>query len=141
MTKRYFIAELEYKFKDKEGVPVGLPGTPSDAALMLESNLERPGLKLTATVYERAEDLMAAKVQKGKPGFLVVQEGGSSTEMYAHGFEKLSHAEKYRKDCEKEGSYRTSVPVEIPAHFAGDPAFYAVVEEILKASLDVDYPD
>lgn len=139
MTKRYFIAELELKTKGKSEAV--LPELTGNTALMLKCALGRPGLDVTATVYERVEDLLAAKSQKEKPGFLVVQEGGSSTELYAHGFEKLKHAEKYRMSCKKDGSYRTSVPVEIPPHLVNDPQFYSVVEEILKASLDVDYPE
>jgi hypothetical protein len=83
---------------------------------------------------------------KAKRIYLVVQEGGSSTEIYLHTHDTLKESNADRKDCSKNGAYRTSVPVEVPqaltkvllsdAH--AEYAFYTVVEKVLKASLNLE---
>jgi hypothetical protein len=83
---------------------------------------------------------------KRKKAYLVVQEGGSSTEIYLHAHDTLKDAHLDRKDCRINGAYRTSVPIEVPADLAevllgnalAEAAFYTVVEKVLKASLNLD---
>ena len=48
---------------------------------------------------------------------LVMQQGGSSREFYAHLFDRLAHAKAYRRSCE-EGAYNTSEPLRVPEALA-----------------------
>lgn len=47
--------------------------------------------------------------------FCVVQEGGSSTELYLHVSCFAGDAEAFRKSCANEGAYRTSEVIEAPS--------------------------
>jgi hypothetical protein len=76
-----------------------------------------------------------------KSAFLVIQEGGSSMEMYAHGHDTLEDAEADRFSCRDGGSYRTSEVIEVPETLASHPDFWDIAEQIAKAALDVDYPE
>lgn len=76
---------------------------------------------------------------------LVIQEGGSSTEMYVHAHENLKQARADRRSCAK-AAYRTSELIKVPEalslvlqDFPGAEAeFYRLLEEVLKARLS--YP-
>lgn len=80
---------------------------------------------------------------KSKKLFIVVQEGGSSSEYYIHAHDTLNEANKDRKGC-AEASYRTSKPIEVPTALAkvlleNDPAesaFLEVLETVLRAPLN-----
>ena len=85
------------------------------------------------------EVLPPAGVVKTKSAFVLVQEGGSSTELYLHGWDSQCEAERDRVDCTEQGSYRTSPVVEVPGDLAAHPAFYVVVQSILEASRNLDY--
>lgn len=74
-----------------------------------------------------------------KSVYLVVQEGGSSTELYLHVLPSLRTAESYRRSCAK-GAYRTSSPVEVAAALVGAPGFIPAVEAVLTATLTIEYP-
>jgi len=73
---------------------------------------------------------------------LVIQEGGSSTEMYVHAHENIRQANADRKSCAK-GSYRTSEPIKVPEalsrvlqDFPGaEVEFYQLLETVLTAEL------
>lgn len=54
---------------------------------------------------EDEESLVAMPAQD--VGFLVVQEGGSSSEMYVHGFDTGNEAESYRAEAANRASGRT----------------------------------
>lgn len=71
--------------------------------------------------------------------FVVVQEGGSSTEIYAAAFDTEDDAKAYRDSCE-EGAYRTSKPVPVPRSLADHPGFSNFVHDLLSASINVGYP-
>lgn len=71
--------------------------------------------------------------------YLLVQEGGTSSELYVHAWDTLEDAEQDRIDCAADGAYRTSEIVEAPASLANHPEFFNVVEELLKASCDLEY--
>lgn len=81
---------------------------------------------------------VALQQREAAPFFAYVQEGGSSVEMYLHTFNSEDEAQCGRVEC-SEGSYRTSPVVAVPGQF-GSAAFHAVVEDILKASTNLDYP-
>lgn len=74
-------------------------------------------------------------------GYLVVQEGGSSTEIYTHGFNTEADADAYRASCSNDGSYRTSEPIAVPLSLMDHPAFGQVAEQIAAGAINVDYPE
>lgn len=71
--------------------------------------------------------------------YAVVQEGGSSVEIYLHTFDNRTDAVKGRAEC-ADGAYRTSEVVPVPRALADHPEFDAVVESILQSTLSFDYP-
>lgn len=71
--------------------------------------------------------------------YLVVQEGGSSTEIYCQEFDILSEAQEYRLECER-SAYRTSPIINIPRTLADAPGFSDAVQSALVASLSFEYP-
>lgn len=73
--------------------------------------------------------------------FLVVQEGGSSMELYLHVHDTLEAAEEDRRDCAVDGSYRTSSIVQVPRSLTEHPKFYDIAEQLVRASLTLDYPE
>lgn len=84
------------------------------------------------------EVLIPAKVDPGTV-HIVVQEGGSSTEIYAHAFDNREAAAYHRLSCAS-GSYRTSEVVEISSALADQPGFMDAVSDILRASINFSYP-
>lgn len=68
--------------------------------------------------------------------FLVIQEGGTSSELYVHGFDTLSDAQAFRLSCANKGAYRTSDAVKIPLDIADNDSFWDVIGEILMPSSD-----
>lgn len=72
--------------------------------------------------------------------FLVIQEGGTSDELYAHGFDTRAAARRYRRNCETDGAYRTSEVLEVPRTLMDHPDFMEVAEAIAGASISVDFP-
>lgn len=74
-----------------------------------------------------------------KEVYVLVQEGGSSIELYLHAHETRALAQSDRAACADEGAYRTSPVVEVPASLATHPQFYEVVEQILAASLNLSF--
>lgn len=51
--------------------------------------------------------------------YALIQEGGSSAELYLHVWDTLEDAEQDRLEC-AEASYRTTEPVEVPGGMAWD---------------------
>lgn len=76
----------------------------------------------------------------GEFAYVVVQEGGSSSELYVHIRDTHADAVAHRIDCRDEGSYRTSEVIKVPDSLASHPDFLAIVSQLLKASQSVDYP-
>ncbi len=76
----------------------------------------------------RSIDLGAAL----KPAYVVVQEGGSSEELYVHAHSSAEAAEEDRIDCAEDGAYSTTEVVEIPAVLAAlGETFYETLDEII----------
>ncbi len=75
-----------------------------------------------------------------EPSYLLIQEGGSTGELYVHAHDTREAAEADRVSCADEGSYRTSEIVEVPADLANHPKFYDVVEQLVRAAARLDYP-
>jgi hypothetical protein len=70
--------------------------------------------------------------------FAVLQEGGTSSEIYLLSSRTEAEAQQVRIACAND-SYRTSPPVSIPADLAAHPAFSAVVAQMLAASREFAY--
>lgn len=69
--------------------------------------------------------------------FAVIQEGGTSSELYLSSFTFQEEALDFRRDCTRDGAYRTSSPIEIPAELnALGEMFYSVLDDVLSASTD-----
>jgi hypothetical protein len=73
-----------------------------------------------------------------KMAFLVVQEGGSSTEMYVTGHATLKKAQAHRRSCAR-ASYRTSPPVEVPESLVKTQDFLDSVLRLMQAGLRCEY--
>ena len=52
-------------------------------------------------------------MRKPKTMLVVVQEGGSTGELYAHAFTRRRDADRFRRSCAR-ASYRATEPVEVP---------------------------
>lgn len=81
--------------------------------------------------------------------FMVVQEGGSSFELYPHLFDTCEDAEAYRVDCTKDGGYCTTPTLEVPDILAkalqAEPRLEAEFLSFIQAALlslnDLDMVD
>lgn len=71
------------------------------------------------------------------PAFLVIQEGGSSSEFYAHCLITRAQARKYQDSAWRSGSYRTSNIIEVPTSLADHPDFMEIAVEIARASMNM----
>jgi hypothetical protein len=76
----------------------------------------------------------AATLEEPKPAFVLIQEGGSSAELYVHAWDTRCEAEHDRIDCTRNGAYRTSEIIEVPGALANHPGFYDTVAEFVKAA-------
>ena len=72
--------------------------------------------------------------------YCVVQEGGTSDELYLHSFDNVEDAEEHRHDCADSGSYRTSPVFSIPADLADHPDILEAAQIIDNAICEIDYP-
>jgi hypothetical protein len=65
---------------------------------------------------------------------LVVQQGGSTREMYIHTFDTLGQANKFRKSAWDKGAYSTSEPLTVPV---GIEDYIVEIQSIISAALDL----
>lgn len=73
--------------------------------------------------------------------YVLIQEGGSSAELYLHAHHTFEDAEDDRESCADNGAYRTSSTiVEVPASLANHPAFYEIAEKLLGAVSTLGFP-
>ncbi|MEY2152324.1 hypothetical protein AB7849_15570 [Rhodanobacter sp. 115] len=80
-----------------------------------------------------SEATTATEANAGRPAYLVVQEGGTSGELYVLAGESREEAEDLRAGC-SQASYRTSAVIEVPAVLAAHgETLYELIEEILRA--------
>lgn len=63
----------------------------------------------------------------------VIQEGGSSIELYLSVWDTQEEAEGFRQDCSASGAYRTGEPVELP-----DSTNWDAVELLLQSVATID---
>lgn len=101
-----------------------------------------------ANIVLRAIDSLASR-PAGSPAaapgatriHVLVQEGGSSTELYLHAWDTAEEAGDDRISCARDGAYRTSDVVEVDSSLAAHPEFFSVVEAILGASKNLELVD
>lgn len=67
--------------------------------------------------------------------FVVVQQGGSSLEVYIHASSTRQEAEAFREECEN-GAYETSEIIEVPGALAAHgESLYEVLEAVAEAAI------
>jgi hypothetical protein len=72
--------------------------------------------------------------------FILIQEGGSSQELYLHTHNTMEEAKRDRISC-AEASYSTSPVLEVPKSLADHPDFHAVVESLLGMTFELSEPE
>lgn len=72
--------------------------------------------------------------------YIVIQEGGSSTERYVHIHDSEDSAMADRIDCAS-AAYRTSDIIAVPASLARQEGFLDAVVAVVQATLSFDYPE
>lgn len=73
--------------------------------------------------------------------YVLVQEGGSSNELYVHAHATLIEAEDGRKSC-AEAAYRTSHALEVPPELAAlGEVFYSFLDEFVHLPRQLSYPE
>jgi|GEM_PF-5890821 len=88
----------------------------------------------------QTEDVVATVPIPVKTGrvYLLIQEGGSSMELYVHAWDTYEEAKQDRIDCARDGAYATSEVIDVPASLADHPDFYEVVEDLLRMSHELE---
>lgn len=73
--------------------------------------------------------------------YVLIQEGGSSDELYLHAHTSMAEAEADRQSC-AQGAYRTTPAIAVNGMLAamGEP-FYEAIEAVLSSRDDLDYPE
>jgi hypothetical protein len=74
------------------------------------------------------------------PVFVLIQEGGASSEQYIHAHGSREEAEDDRVSCSEDGAYRTSDILEVPASLADLPGFYELAEQLVTAVATIRSP-
>ncbi|MEX3984320.1 hypothetical protein AB4Y45_35775 [Paraburkholderia sp. EG287A] len=109
-----------FEFSDRDGNPVAIQVRRGGAVIV-------PDILVSPYVEKPSQSV-----------FVVIQEGGTSTELYVQQFDSQDSAHDYRVECWSSGAYRTSPIVEVPRSLADHPAFDDVVQELLKATQEFD---
>lgn len=117
---------IELKLITKEQVPDNDTGALADLVV--------------ATIHSVADAAKAASPSQGT-AWLLVQEGGSSSELYVHAWDTQEEAEDDRVNCARDGAYRTSPVIEADANLTNHRSFYETVEALLGASRELDLVD
>jgi hypothetical protein len=63
--------------------------------------------------------------------FVLIQEGGTSFELYIHAHSSRMDAEDDRVSCETDGAYQTSNILEVPSSLGNLPGFYELAEQLV----------
>ena len=73
--------------------------------------------------------------------YLIVQEGGTTGELYVHTHNNRRSAEKDRVSCAGAG-YRTTPVIRVPRALADTPRFYEILEAVARSVVtDLDYAE
>jgi hypothetical protein len=103
---------------------IALPG-PRDVSIRWKSNAQQPAAD------EASPESMV---------FVLIQEGGSSMELYIHAHGSLGEADEDRLSCETNGAYRTSEIVEVAESLADMEGFYELAAKLVCAVAGVRSP-
>jgi len=87
-----------------------------------------------------ATDAVMPDVADEAKVFVLIQEGGSSAELYIHAHGSRGEAEDDRLSCENDGAYRTSEIIEVPATLANVAGFYELAEQLVCAVAELRSP-
>jgi hypothetical protein len=90
--------------------------------------------------YEGAPLVLTVVPPAQAMSYVLVQEGGTSEELYLHAHESLEHAQADRESCEADGAYRTTDILEIPSHLADRPGFYELAESLVRLMSTMGFP-
>ena len=74
--------------------------------------------------------------KKQTHGYVVVQQGGASNEVYVHAFDTAKQASNYRRSCTR-ATYNSSPAIKVPIALINTAKEVAVLEEIAKAAADL----
>ncbi len=97
-------------------------------------------IKKGIVTFKDGKTFNLGETLKAKKAFAIIQEGGSSTELYLHAHSSREEAEQDRVSC-AQGSYRTSRIIEIPAVLSSlGESFYSVADELIDSVPTIDYP-
>ncbi len=107
--------------------PAPVPATPGTFALPVNRQVhlawQKP--KQSGTSIQIPEDEPRS--------YMLIQEGGSSEELYIHAHTSHGEAEDDRENCDENGAYRTSEIVTAPVNIANKEGFYEFIEEVVRA--------
>lgn len=67
--------------------------------------------------------------------YIVVQEGGTSTELYVITFDTEEDANEYREECSRDGGYSTTPPVRVPK---GLEQYLNEIQEVVRSLSDLE---
>lgn len=120
----------------EEGINGGKFDAEKDAFLVYDE----AGFDIYVRMKLKGATLRAAKEFEDftGPAHLVVQEGGSSSELYVHALSTSAQASLHQRNCWNEGAYRTTEVVEVPASLASHPDFMRVAEALVAATLTLE---
>lgn len=71
--------------------------------------------------------------------FLVIQEGGTSQELYLSAYDTLDNAKEFRSSCAG-AAYRTTPPIKFPLKAFDVPEVQEALEDLIRSILELDYP-
>lgn len=69
-----------------------------------------------------------------KAGFIVLQQGGSSGEVYVHMFDTTDQVTAFRESCD-EAAYQTSEPIDLPEGFPSE--VFDLLEKVAQAAVNL----
>lgn len=86
------------------------------------------------------ELLTQARKAKAAPAdvYVLIQEGGSSSELYVHSHDTLEDANADRESSASDGAYRTSPAFQVSGALAQTPGFYEALAAALDATNNLD---
>ncbi len=76
---------------------------------------------------------MASKPKTPPPVLVVIQQGGSTQELYVHTFDTVKEVKAYRRSAQR-ASYRTSPEFEVPRALADTPGFCDALQSAMEAA-------
>lgn len=106
--------------------------------MSLHDDDARAVMELVAQLAARRAGIELSRATAADTAFVLVQEGGISSELYVHSWDSFSEAEDDRVACSRDGAYRTSPIVEVPNRIANQEGFYEAVEALLQVSRELE---